>query len=132
MNKFAWNITIKWNQRVDLDFDFVESLSKNWNKNIYFFWETELNTSKEILESFSEVFDEILDYDISIETENKIEIVWESYEEWLYELATFEWEEVSFDEIFERFSDFEEVVCIREAEVSKKFWNKKIKVDFVY
>lgn len=131
MNKFAWNITVKWNSKVDLEFDFVESLSRTWDKNIFFFWETELNSSQEILESFKEKF-EILDYDITIETENKIEIIWESYEEWLYEVATFEWEEVSFDEIFDRFSEFEEVVSVREGEISEKFWNKKIKVDFVY
>lgn len=131
MNKFAWNITVKWNSKVDLEFDFVESLSRTWDKNIFFFWETELNSSQEILESFKEKF-EILDYDITIETENKIEIIWESYEEWLYEVATFEWEEVSFDEIFDRFSEFEEVVSVREGKISEKFWNKKIKVDFVY
>lgn len=132
MNKFAWNITIKWNSKVELEIDFIESLSKNWDKNIFFFWETELNSSEEILDSFREIFPEILNYDISIETEKKIKIVWESYEEWLYELATFEWEEVNFDEIFERFEDFEEVVCVREAEISEKFGNKKVKVDFVY
>lgn len=132
MNKFAWNITIKWNPKVELEIDFIESLSKTWDKNIFFFWETELNSSEEILDSFKEIFPEILNYDISIETEKKIKIVWESYEEWLYELATFEWEEVNFDEIFERFEDFEEVVCVREAEISEKFGNKKVKVDFVY
>lgn len=131
MNKFAWNITIKWNQKVDLEFDFVESLSKTWDKNIFFFWETELKNSQEILDSFKEKF-EILDYDISTQKEGKIEIIWESYEEWLYEVATFEWEEVNFEEIFDRFAEFEEVVCVRESGISKKFWNKKIKVDFVY
>lgn len=132
MNKFAWNITIKWNPKVELEIDFIESLSKTWDKNIFFFWETELNSSEEILYSFKEIFPEILNYDISVETEKKVKIVWESYEEWLYELATFEWEEVNFDEIFERFEDFEEVVCVREAEISEKFGNKKVKVDFVY
>ena len=131
MNKFAWNITLKWSPKVELDFDFVESLSKNWNKNIFFFWETELSSSKEIIDSFRENF-EILHYDISIESEHKIDIIWESYEDGIYELATFEWAEVSFEEIFERFSWVDEVVCVRESEISKKFWNKKIKVDFVY
>ena len=66
MNKFAWNITLKWSPEVELDFDFVESLAKDWNKNIFFFWETELSSSKEIIDSFRENF-EILHYDISIE-----------------------------------------------------------------
>ena len=55
-----------------------------------------------------------------------------AYEEGIYEIATFEWEEVDFNEIFDRFKDFEEVVAIREVEVSEKFGNKKIRVDFVY
>lgn len=131
MNKFAWNVTIKWNPKVDLDFDFVESLSKTWDKNIFFFWETELSSSLEIIDFLKEKF-EVLNFDITIETEEKIEIIWESYDEWLYEVATFEWEEVDFSEIFDRFEQFEEVVCIREAWISEKFGNKIIKVDFVY
>jgi len=131
MNKFAWNITLKWNPKVDLDFDFVESLGKTGNKNIFVFGETDETTKDWILKFFEEKF-EVLNSDLSIETEEKIEIIWESYEEWLYEVASFEWEEVDFKEIFERFEKFEEVVCVREAWVSGKFWNKIIKVDFVY
>lgn len=131
MNKFAWNITIKWNPKVDLDFDFVESLGKTGNKNIFVFGETDETTKDWILKFFEEKF-EVFNSDLSIETEEKIEIIWESYEEWLYEVASFEWEEVDFKEIFERFEEFEEVVCVREAWVSEKFWNKIIKVDFVY
>lgn len=131
MNKFAWNITLKWNPKVDLDFDFVESLGKTGNKNIFVFGETDETTKDWILKFFEEKF-EVLNSDLSIETEEKIEIIWESYEEWLYEVASFEWEEVDFKEIFERFEEFEEVVCVREAWVSEKFWNKIIKVDFVY
>ncbi|RAL55770.1 hypothetical protein BLD25_03810 [Candidatus Gracilibacteria bacterium GN02-872] len=131
MNKFAGNITLKGSPEVELDFDFVESLAKDGNKNIFFFGETELSSSKEIIDSFRENF-EILHYDISIESEHKIEIIGESYEEGIYELATFEGAEVSFEEIFERFSGVDEVVCVRESEISKKFGNKKIKVDFVY
>lgn len=131
MNKFAWNITLKWNPKVDLDFDFVESLGKTGNKNIFVFGEADETTKDWILKFFEEKF-EVLNSDLSIETEEKIEIIWESYEEWLYEVASFEWEEVDFKEIFERFEEFEEVICVREAWVSEKFWNKIIKVDFVY
>ncbi len=131
MNKFAWNITLKWNPKVDLDFDFVESLGKTGNKNIFVFGETDETTKDWILKFFEEKF-EVLNSDLSIETEEKIEIIWESYEEWLYEVASFEWEEVDFKEIFERFEEFEEVVCVRESWISEKFWNKIIKVDFVY
>jgi hypothetical protein len=75
---------------------------------------------------------EFKNHDISISTEDKIEIINVAYEEWIYEVATFEWEEVTFAEIMDRFADFEEVISIREAELSQKFWNKTIKVDFVY
>lgn len=132
MNIFAWNITLVGNKKIDLDFDFIENISKNGDKVIFVFWETELKTSAELLKMFEEKLWSIKNYDLSISSEDNIEIIWESYEEWIYELATFEWEEVSFDEIFDRFKDFEEVVSIREAEDSERFWNKKIKVDFVY
>lgn len=133
MNQFAWNITIAWNKVVNLlEYDYIESFTKEWNKNIFVFWETKIWTSKELLEFFSEKFWELLNYDISISTEDKIEVLSWEYEEWIYELASFEWEQVDFNEIKERFIDFEEVVSIREAEISNKFWNKVIKVDFVY
>ena len=80
----------------------------------------------------TEKFWELKHYDISISTEDKMELVNDTYEEWVYELATFEWEQVDFNEIYDRFQDFEEVVCIREAEDSLRFWNKVVKVDFVY
>lgn len=132
MNIFSWNITLKGNKKINLDFDFIESLSKTGDKVIFVFWETALNTSSELLEMFKEKLWEISFYDLSISSEDKLEIINVSYEEGIYELATFEWEEVTFEEIMDRFSDFEEVICIREAEISEKFWNKKIKVDFVY
>ena len=133
MNKFAWNITLDWNPSVSkVDFDYIENLSKNWNKVLFVFWETELNSSEELITMLKDKLWEMLNHDISISTENKLNIVWESYEEWLYELASFEWEEVDFAEIVDRFVEVEEVVSIREAEVSKRFWNRVIKVDFVY
>ena len=133
MNIFAWNITLKWNKTVSwFEFDYIESLSKTWDKIIYFFWDTEFKNSSEILNMFEEKFWELKNHDISISTEDKIELVNWAYEEWIYELATFEWEQVDFNEIMDRFWDFEEVVCIREAEISNKFWNKVIKVDFIY
>lgn len=132
MNVFAWNFTLNGNKKIDLDFDFVESLSKNGDKIVFIFWETELKTSKEVLDMIIQSVWELKNYDISISSEDNIEIVNLAYEEGIYEIATFEWEEVDFNEIFDRFKDFEEVVAIREVEVSEKFGNKKIRVDFVY
>jgi len=133
MNHFAWNITFNWNKSINwIDFDYVESLWKSWDKTIFVFWETNLSSSKDIVKYFEDKFWNLKNHDISISTEDKIEIIWESYEEWLYELASFEWEQVDFNEIVDRFKDVLEVVSIREAEVSNKFWNKIVKVDFVY
>lgn len=132
MNIFSWNITLKGNKSINLDYDYIESLSKNGDKTIFIFWETQLKTSKELIEMFKEKLWELNYYDLSISTEDKIEVINVAYEEWIYEVATFEWEEVSFEEIMDRFADFEEVISIREAEESERFWNKKIKVDFVY
>ena len=91
-----------------------------------------MDTSKKFVEFLKDTLWEMLNYDISVSSEDKIEIIGESYEEGLYELASFEGEEVDFDEIYERFKDFEEVVSIREAEISTRFWNRIIKVDFIY
>lgn len=132
MNIFAWNFTLNGNRKIDLDFDFVESISKTGDKIVFVFWETEVKTSKELLEYISSSVWEMKTYDLSISSEEKVEIINLAYEDGIYELATFEWEEVSFDEIYDRFKDFEEVVSIREVEISDRFWNKKIRVDFVY
>ena len=133
MNIFAWNITMNWNKVVwKLDFDYVENLSKSWDKVFFFFWDTEYTKSSEVLEMFLEKYWKLKNHDISISTEDKMDTFNPTFEEWVYELATFEWEQVDFDEIVDRFWDFEEVVCIREAEISSKFWNKVIKVDFIY
>lgn len=132
MNIFSWNFTMIGNKKINLDFDFVESLSKNGDKIVFVYWETELKTSSEIVDMLKEKLGELKNFDISISSEDKVEIINLAYEEGIYELATFEWEEIDFDEIMDRFKDFEEVVSIREAELSERFWNKKIRVDFVY
>lgn len=132
MNIFSWNFTLKGNKKIDLDFDFVETISKSWDKVVFVFGETELKTSKDLLLHIVEQVWELKNYDLSISSEEKVEIINLAYEDGIYELATFEWEEVSFQEIYDRFKDFEEVVSIREVEISERFWNKKVRVDFVY
>lgn len=134
MNTFAGNITLKWNKTIigQLEFDYVENLSKDGNKVLYIFWDTDIETSTDFIAMLKELFWEILNYDISLSSEDKMSILGDSYEEWVYELATFEWEQVDFDEILDRFSDFDWVISIREAENSSRFWNKVVKVDFVY
>ncbi len=132
MNIFSWNITLDGNKKIDLDFDYIESISKSGNKILFVFWETELKTKNELISSLEKSVWKIINYDISISSESKIDILNSAYEEWIYEIASFEWEEVTFDEIVDRFKNFEEVISVRESEISQKFWNKTIKVDFVY
>ena len=133
MNTFAWNITLKWNNTLgEFDFDYIENFSKDGNKVIYVFWDTELVTSNDLIDYLGEKLWEFLNHDISISSENKISIVWDSFEEWVYELASFEWEQVDFDDLLDRFMDFDWVISVREAEISTRFWNRVVKVDFVY
>jgi hypothetical protein len=132
MNTFAWNVTLSWNKVIDLDFSYVENISKSWDKVVFIFGETEFKTSEEMIEFLKQKLWELKNFDISISSEDKGEILDDDYEEWVYELVTFEWEDVNFDEIKERFENFDGVISIREAEISKRFWNRTIKVDFVY
>lgn len=134
MNTFAWNITIKEQDlsNIAVEFDFIENDSETWDIVLFVFWETKIETSKDLLTKLEEDFWELLDYDISISTEDKIELIPFDYDEWIYELATFEWEAVSFEEIRNRFIETDIAFCIREGQISNKFWNKVIKVDFVY
>lgn len=133
MNLFAWNVTMKWNNVIkDFEFDYVANLSKDWDKVLYVFWDTELKTSEEVVNMLKEKLWELKNYDISISTEDKMDIINSTYEEWVYELATFEWEQIDYWELLDRFWKFEEVVSIREAEKSIRFWNKVVKVDFIY
>ncbi|NVP17311.1 hypothetical protein HUU51_01205 [Candidatus Gracilibacteria bacterium] len=132
MNIFSGNFTLKGNKKIDLDFDFVETISKSGDKVVFVFGETELKTSKDLLLHIVEQVGELKNYDLSISSEEKVEIINLAYEDGIYELATFEGEEVSFQEIYDRFKDFEEVVSIREVEISDRFGNKKVRVDFVY
>ncbi len=134
MNRFAWNITLNWNKVVpqEFDYEFIESLSKIWDKNLYIFWETNFKSSKDLVQYLENTFWKLKDFDISISTEDKIVLMDYDYEEWIYELASFEWEFTDFNEIKERFLDHEAIFSIREANISNKFWNKIIKCDFVY
>ena len=126
---FAWNVTLSFKNR---SFNFVKNITKDKNSNVYFFWETEKETSKELLEYFKETISkDVLSYDLSIETEDKIEILEDEMVDWEYNVMSISWISTTFEEVFENFQDGEEVVCIREAEESKMFWNKVIKVDVI-
>jgi len=134
MQQVVWTINLSENNKIpeSFDFDYVASLSKNWEKNLYIFWETEIKSSKEFVEYCEKELWKISSYDISISSEEKILLEPYDYEIWVYECATFEWEQVTFSEIKNRFEESDSFFSIREAWISEKFWNKIIKVDFVY
>jgi hypothetical protein len=134
MNNFAWNLTVKWNIVIPktFDFDYIESLSLNWDKNLYVFWETKINKSDELMAFFVDILWELKNYDISISSEDNIEIMPYDYEAWIYEVVSFEWEQINFKEIKNRFLEHDAIFSIRESEDSVRFWNKIIKVDFIY
>jgi len=134
MNTVVWTITLDGNDLVPeaFDFDIVESLEKSGNKTIYFFGETECKNSEDFLAESKESLWWILHYDISISSEENVMLDPFDYDEWIYEVASFEWEQVTFGEIKTRFGEVKEVMSIRECEVSKRFGNKIVRVDFVY
>lgn len=132
MLKFAWNITFK--DEVDtkaIKYEFLETYMEDWTINVLVFWKTEKETSEAIIEEMKKAW-EIVDSDISIEKEDKIALLNNKVDWNIYELVSFEWIEVCYEEILERFVETTEIVSIREAWTSKKFWNKIIKADFIY
>jgi len=135
MNYFAGSITFKWNVTLSFKnrtFNFVKNLTKNNNSNVYFFWETDKNTSEDLLKYFKEIIVwEVLSYVISIESEDKIEILEDEQVDWEYNIMTISWINTTFEEVLENFWEGGEVIAIREAEDSKVFWNKVIKVDVI-
>ncbi len=134
MNLVVWNITFKWNLIIpkSFDFDVVETLSKTWDKNIYLFWETDIKFSKDFVKMCEKEIWKIKNFDISISTEDKIELLPYDYEDWIYESVSFEWEEINFDEILDRFKEHDAIFSVRETEISNKFWNRVIRADFIY
>ena len=131
MNKFAGTITFEW--KVDISKINYKKLEIDAKNTIVFvFWDTKIENSDDLLKDFENYW-EIISHDISISTEDNMNILNIDFDsEWLYELASFEWPEVDMRDILERFLDTFEVISVREAEESIKFWNRIVKVDFVY
>lgn len=130
MNTFAWNLQLKsWD--IDpqaYDFDIVEA----WNRTYFVMGEIDISTSKGVVEYLTETLGELARYDISISTEDLIDVFAEWYDDGVYEVVSFEWADVVFENISERFDGVDEVCVVREAGKSEIFWNTIIKVDFLY
>ena len=130
-NIFSWSITFKG----EIDTSVIKSQFFITNStdftNIFLYWETDFLTSKELIEDISKkIFWEVLNYDISISTEDKISIISDLNQLWEYQNLTFSWVWISFQNILDKYKNETWVVSVREGEVSK-FWNRTVKVDFV-
>ena len=133
MNIFAGNIVVsKESVLSKIPYDYIANLSATGERVVFVFGETGQESSEAVVSELTQLLWEISQVDISHSTEEKLDILNTTYEEGIYELASFEGENVSYGEIKDRFEDFEEAVCVREAEISKKFGTKIIRVDFVY
>lgn len=130
MNIFAGNFSLEEKtQTPELDFDIVQTGDKSY----FIMWAEEwLSKSKEIVSFIERYFGKITTHDISIEWEDELEIISSEYEVGAYECVSFEWPNVDFDWILERFADSSEAIAIREAGESKIYGNKIIRVDFLY
>lgn len=132
MKLFAWTIFFT-NPLLDvlpeLDIDILK-ISEKW---LYVMWGLEdEQTLDDIMMQLEKTFG-IREYtDISFEDEDTLEILTEELESWVYESVSFEWPELVFDDIFERFTETDTVLCVREVEASKRYKNRVIRVDFLY
>jgi len=130
MNIFAGNFSISEPIATpDLDLDIVKT-----SETSYFIMgaDEEISNSQGIVTFLETHFWKLESYDISIEWEDALEILASEYEWEVYECVSFEWPNVEFEDILERFAESEEVIVVREAETSRKYGSKIIKVDFLY
>ena len=73
-----------------------------------------------------------LSYYISIWSEDEIDVYVDEQVDWIYTLLSIEWKEEDFESVLEKFKESSpHIVSIREAENSKVFWNRIIKIDIV-
>lgn len=132
MKLFAGNIFFKNilpDTLPELDIDILK-ISKN---GIYIMWGfEEWQDVKDVLGLFQKILGDYDLIDISYEEDDAIEILTEELESWIYECVSFEWPELVFEDIWERFSEVDAVICVREAEISKRYHNRVIRVDFLY
>lgn len=131
MKLFAGNFTLEeWKELPELDFDTIKINSKNY---FIMWWSEELSSSQELLEFLENSIWRFAYHDISIDGEDSLEILAEEYpEEGSYECVSFEWPNVEFHEILERFAESTETLCIRECEESKLYGNRIVRVDFLF
>jgi len=130
MDIFAWNFLLKnKTDYPDIDYDILQTGEKSY----FIMWADEsITSSKDVITFLEKEFGPLESYDISIESEDALEVVSSEYETGDYECVSFEGPQVDFADILERFADSMEAVCVRECETSKVYGNKIVRVDFIY
>lgn len=127
---FAGNVTFSDIVSLeDIDIDTIQS----WEKTFFIMGALEeVESSKDLVSFLNKHVWGLTHYDISIESEDELEILSSEYEQWVYECVSFEGADTSYEDILERFAESSEVICVRTAEDSHKYSNKIIKADFIY
>lgn len=137
MNEIAGSITFRWRVDTyfsDIKFHSVKNNTLDGNTNIYFYGKTNITSSKEFIDYISmTVGGEIISVDISISSEDTLNLYTEDAIEGEYILTSLEGISETFISACDKFEGSSpSIVAIREAGKSTLFWNKVIKVDIVY
>jgi len=131
MNIFAGNFSIArgLSEIPNIDFDII----KTWETSYFIMWaDDDISNQQWVLELIEKHFWEIIHSNISIEWRDELEILNSEYEQWVYERVSFEWPNTNFRDIIERFSDSEEIICLRESGKSEIYGNAIVIADFIY
>lgn len=134
MHKTAWNITFE--QQINFKIEnlhFVESLNPIWTYTYFFYWKTYIKTSIELLQELEKIaWVKYVNQDISISTEDDLDIYTDKKLEWVYTMISIEWAKETFITVVDKFKDSSPfIVSIRESGNSPRFWNRIIKVDII-
>jgi hypothetical protein len=134
MHKTAWNITFEQQINFEIkDLYFVESLNPIWTYTYFFYWKTYIKTSIELLQELEKIaWVKYVNQDISISTEDDLDIYIDKKADWVYTVISIEWAKETFKTVVDNFKDSSPfIVSIRESENSPRFGNRIIKIDIV-
>jgi hypothetical protein len=134
MHKTSWNITFE--QQINFKIEnlhFVESLNPIWTYTYFFYWKTYIKTSIELLQELEKIaWVKYVNQDISISTEDDLDIYTDKKLEWVYTMISIEWAKETFKTVVDKFKDSSPfIVSIRESVNSPRFGNRIVKVDIV-
>ncbi|EKD30329.1 MAG: hypothetical protein ACD_78C00089G0002 [uncultured bacterium (gcode 4)] len=131
MNTLSGSITFRGKiDTTDIWIHFVLNEVREWVFNIFMYWDTQFESSHEVTEYIDwKITGEILSYDVSISTEDKIKIYWWE-KDWKYILKSVQWKDITFEGVVNSLTE-PGIVSVREAEESKVFWNRVIKIDYL-